>query len=290
MRAKGYHHAMPRAGIVSAVLLASVVAVRPAAAAPGQSPSGDAAPTQTAGDASTAASGPALLNLNVKWVLPVSAAGGALSELLGHHFSPESCSWCSVDRFDESVRPHLVWERHAGVADKLSWVTGFVVPPLLPLIAGRPLDRERLGQDFALMAEAWAVDDGINQVVKRIAARQRPFAHFDPAVTSKDANASFFSGHTSGSFALVFALYQAHRLRHDRDAGRLLAIGLPLAAATGYLRIAADKHWATDVGAAAAAGSLLGFLVPELHKRNQSIAVRPVASPTSVAVFVNLTP
>ncbi|HET9554449.1 MAG TPA: hypothetical protein VFP50_15910 [Anaeromyxobacteraceae bacterium] len=36
------------------------------------------------------------------------------------------------------------------------------------------------------------------------------------------------------------------------------------AAATGWLRVAADRHWATDVLAGAAAGTTVGLVVPLL--------------------------
>ncbi|MDB4987793.1 MAG: hypothetical protein JWN04_2971, partial [Myxococcaceae bacterium] len=43
------------------------------------------------------------------------------------------------------------------------------------------------------------------------------------------------------------------------------ALGVPLAALTGYLRLAADKHYFTDVLTGALVGSAVGFLVPWLH-------------------------
>ena len=42
------------------------------------------------------------------------------------------------------------------------------------------------------------------------------------------------------------------------------AAGLPLAALTGYLRIAADRHYLSDVLVGAGAGTLFGTLVPRL--------------------------
>ena len=90
-------------------------------------------------------------------------------------------------------------------------------------------------------------------------------------------NESFYSGHTSDAFAMVIALYTTHRLRHDEDANHWLFVGLPFAALTGYLRIAADKHYASDVLAGAAAGSVVGWVIPELHKRRFP-AIRPSTS------------
>ena len=49
---------------------------------------------------------------------------------------------------------------------------------------------------------------------------------------------------------------------------------------TGYLRLAADKHWLTDVLAGAAIGATVGILVPLLFhgRRAESVEVTPVAA------------
>ena len=279
-----------RSVVIAAILLVSLVTPHEAYAWNDPVPTADVEEPGSAAQLGTGSSGSELLNVHVKWELPISAIGGALSEIIGDRFSPSSCSWCTPDGFDERVGSHLVWERHTSLANALSWLTGFVGPPLLPFVTGQHVDRERLGQDFALMAETWALNDAVNQVIKHIVARRRPFAHRDPSVTSTGANVSFYSGHTSGSFAIVMALYRAHRIRQDPDAGRLLAIGLPLAAATGYLRIAADKHWATDVFTGAAVGSAFGALIPELHARGSPVSIQPVASPASLAIYISLAP
>jgi len=155
--------------------------------------------------------------------------------------------------------------------------------------------RAELRQDLALVAEAYAADDFFNQIAKRSAARQRPFVHFMSASdqllhgSDKDANASFYSGHTSGAFAMAVSLYTSRRLRHDVDAARALKIGLPLAAATAYLRIAADRHYASDVLVAAGAGSFFGWLVPQLHRARLPIQPSAAVSSTSRAVFFTWT-
>ena len=56
-------------------------------------------------------------------------------------------------------------------------------------------------------------------------------------------------------------------LRHYRLAPLVWGTGLGLATFTGYLRIAADKHYFTDVVVGAAFGSLVGFLVPYVFHR-----------------------
>ena len=56
-------------------------------------------------------------------------------------------------------------------------------------------------------------------------------------------------------------------LRGYRAAPWIWASGLTLAGVTGYLRIAGDKHYFTDVVTGAVVGSFVGFAVPYwLHR------------------------
>ncbi len=67
-------------------------------------------------------------------------------------------------------------------------------------------------------------------------------------------------------------------MRGYRLASVVWATSLPMAAATGYLRIAADKHYLTDVLTGALIGSAVGFLVPFAFHRAPAAAVDPVAT------------
>ena len=77
---------------------------------------------------------------------------------------------------------------------------------------------------------------GASALIKRLVQRQRPCA---PACGLEQADASFLSGHTALAFSTT---------------GTQIQITVPLAASTGYLRVAAKKHWVTDVLAGAAVG------------------------------------
>ena len=56
----------------------------------------------------------------------------------------------------------------------------------------------------------------------------------------------------------------AHRMRGYRWAPLVWAVGAPFAFVTPWLRMAADKHWFTDVLVGAAAGAAIGFALPFL--------------------------
>src|SRR5262249_45984776 len=74
---------------------------------------------------------------------------------------------------------------------------------------------------------------------------------------------SFFSGHTSTSFAVagLTCMHHAHFRLYESFAGDAIACvtAFSVATATGYLRMAAAKHYFTDVLTGAAWGSLLGL-------------------------------
>ena len=111
----------------------------------------------------------------------------------------------------------------------------------------------------------------MNQVVKFIVGRERPFVHALPEADKpntahpSDNNVSFYSGHATMAFAMAVSGGTVASMRAlpagARGSG---ARGLALAAATAYLRIAADRHYASDVTTGAVVGSLTGFAVPYL--------------------------
>jgi membrane-associated phospholipid phosphatase len=107
----------------------------------------------------------------------------------------------------------------------------------------------------------------LQHVTKLVVARQRPYAHYAPPgtlVSSEEDDVSFWSGHTSLGFALAVSSGTVASTRGYALAPVIWAGGLALAAATGYLRIAADRHYATDVLTGAAIGSLVGYAWPKL--------------------------
>ena len=66
-------------------------------------------------------------------------------------------------------------------------------------------------------------------------------------------------------------------MRRYRWTGVIWAVGLAGAATVGYLRIAADQHYFTDVLVGAAAGSAIGFAVPYgFHRGAGALAVSPL--------------
>jgi membrane-associated phospholipid phosphatase len=128
----------------------------------------------------------------------------------------------------------------------------------------------------------------LDQATKLLFARERPFVHHMPAeerastAHPSDNNVSFYSGHTSFAFALATASGTVASLRGYRLAPLVWGTLLPFAALTGYLRIAGDKHYFTDVLTGMLVGSGVGVLLPLVfHGRRGDAFVSDGSSATS---------
>jgi hypothetical protein len=123
-------------------------------------------------------------------------------------------------------------EQHA--ADLASWGT---------VLAGVALDTRASWQatDRRHAFETQALRVGVTYAAvfaaKVFLKRDRPCS---PSCGRDNPHMSFFSGHTALAFSTV--------------GGARASISLPLASVTGVLRVAANKHWPSDVLAGAAVG------------------------------------
>jgi membrane-associated phospholipid phosphatase len=209
--------------------------------------------------------------------------------------APARCRWCESDgngkstlnAFDASIRDALRWQRHGGTAGTISDVSAFLLVPALALglpAVIAPADRhpDAAWVDGLVIVQAAVVAAGINQAGKFFAGRERPFVHALPEAEKtktahpNDNNLSFFSGHTTLTFALATAAGTVTTMNERRYAPVVWASGLSLALGTGYLRIAADKHYASDVLVGMVVGSLVGVGLPLLFHS-------PPASPVPTA-------
>jgi membrane-associated phospholipid phosphatase len=214
--------------------------------------------------------------------------GGAgawiLSNDLRGDLVPTHCRWCDVDRYghddlnylDRTAR-RLRW-RQPYLADEASNFTAFVGSPLAAggMMAGAAAYDHKggnTGSDVLVIAEAGVLAADVNQLVKFLAVRERPDAHArrmaDPSTHPRtvDDDLSFNSGHTTESVSLAVAACTLASLRGYRLAPLVWATTLPLAGVTAYLRIAADRHYFTDVLTGAITGTLIGVIVPLVFNR-----------------------
>jgi len=191
--------------------------------------------------------------------------------VLEPRLAPTACRWCAENAFDGTARSTLRWGDPSVAAD-FSNVTGFMFAPasafgLDSLAASH--DRGRgLGVDALAITEATMIALDVNELTKLLFARERPAVH----AARRDANArwlptsddflSLYSGHAASTLALAASSGTVATMRGYRWAPVPWAVGGALAASTGYLRIAADRHWLTDVLVGMVTGLAIGVLVP----------------------------
>ena len=146
--------------------------------------------------------------------------------------------------------------------------------------------------DAVVITEAVVWSGAVQDVVRRAVRRPRPYM-YTPGLNpgereGAEASFSFFSGHTSNTFAMVIAAAYTYSLRHPGSRWQYLVWTLALAGASTepVLRVLAGGHFPTDVIVGALVGSSAGILVPALHRRRTSL--RLTASVSGEQALVGL--
>ncbi len=217
-------------------------------------------------------------------------AWGAL-ELAQDRLVPARCRWCTAPGIDVDARRALAWSSTEGAklasdALLLSIPGAFAVYDVL---ATRDDGGLRTAvEDVLVVAEAVALTGIATDVAKYSFARLRPYATDGGAGLGAESRVSFWSGHTALAFAAAAASGSVAQMRGYPGWEWVYGLGFGAAAATGYFRLAADQHWLTDVVAAAAAGTGIGFLVPWLHRSALPGRITVLVLPDQVAVAGSL--
>lgn len=209
--------------------------------------------------------------------------------------------WEGPILFDQGVRDALAAETPDGreaarvVSDAslgASLAHVFFLDNLLVTHVGRQ-SAEVAWQLFVINAQAYAFTAALNSGVKRLTARQRPWADscpFDSRCGTRSQYSSFYSGHsaiTATSAGLLCAHHTQLQLYKDPvlDTGSCL-LGIALTGATGALRIASDNHWASDVVIGHLMGYVSGYLLPTLlYYRDFRVTAEPERHPVRVTVI-----
>ena len=233
------------------------------------------------------------------WAAVGALAAGTLVLQLTYT-PPSSPNWTGGVLFDDWVRRVLrlsspsARATAASISDFLLY--GLVALPFLDAWLGAGLTYQR--PDVALRlsvldAQALLATTFITLGGQHLIQRARPFTtlcvHQPTASECTDGSAqdtSFPSGHTSIAFtvALLECVNHAH-LDVDRSGWNGVACPVTLVAAsiTGLLRIASDRHYASDVIVGGLIGAGIGYLVPTLHfavaPKNTTTTVVPLLSP-----------
>lgn len=236
--------------------------------------------------------------------LPVTFIAGSLwlgTQLLQVQIAPKDCRWCdrnadgtdALNGFDSGARDALRWSDPL-LANSISDGLGYVVSPgasigSLALVAGLDGRLTDASANTLVVMESAFIAGIIAQLFKFTVGRERPFVHVlgrvEKTRTSKprDNNVSFFSAHANFAFALAVSSGTVATLRGYRGAPWVWGSGLLLASTIGYLRVAADRHYMSDVLVGASVGSLVGFAVPFFFHRKSADSEPTKMAPSAIS-------
>jgi len=210
-------------------------------------------------------------------LLSVGAAGTATSILLREKREPlmlkDIANFSISDVFAIDRLSKGNYHEGAKTASDVLVSVSFALPLTLLAFDDARTDAGTLG---VILLETVAINEALTGITKALVKRPRPYTYNSEAPdeirTMRGNNFSFFSGHTSYAAALSFFTAKTISDYVDNSGTRQLAWtgAFVLPAVTGYLRYRAGKHFPTDVITGYIVGASLGYLIPHLHKDDNS--------------------
>jgi len=159
-------------------------------------------------------------------------------------------------------------------ADKLSDIF-FSICAFSPLLmfASPNLDWDQKWTYALMYIETGILTYSITEITKCMVRRIRPYVYnpevpLHEKIMSSNTRKSFFSSHTSISFASIVFLARTYAALHPDSRWKpvVWCTGLSTATLVGALRILSGKHFPTDVLVGALVGSIIGMVIPKLHE------------------------
>ncbi|MDR2397321.1 MAG: phosphatase PAP2 family protein [Spirochaetaceae bacterium] len=204
--------------------------------------------------------------------------------------TPDSLHKDVINALDRS----LLFSYHKTL-DRISdyGVYGMLMLPALSVIGN--LDSADTLLTYGIMyTEAFLLTFGTKDLLKNGIIRYRPYMYEDSVPVGilmgkeDDYYNSFPSGSTSLAFLSATFLSTTFSREYSESLWKLPVIlgSYTLATSVAAMRIASGSHFITDVLAGAAIGSLYGWIIPFLHRRQNSNLVLQV---TGTGFLVSLT-
>ncbi|MDB5217143.1 MAG: hypothetical protein JWO86_5070 [Myxococcaceae bacterium] len=224
-------------------------------------------------------------------VTGVLAASLVTWVLIKPKLSVPTCTICdgsngqvnAVDDFFRTALKHGSGSPAGTISDVLAYgvapVTGIALNIAVPVYDHRG---DEAAENVLLVVEASLAFAAIQQAITALVPRERPSVHAQPSperessLQSRSALESFPAGHNGSAFAIAAAGGTIATMRGYRLAPLVWIAGGAIALATSYLRIAADRHYFTDVMTGAALGIGTGIAIPLVFHR--PVGVRPSAA------------
>lgn len=169
------------------------------------------------------------------------------------------------------------WNPNAGTA-----ANAFTVLGLTPVALGVVgyFKQEVKGCELAALSlmfvQAMAIQSGLNLMTRSAKIWPRPFILGEDGGAERlkgEAYGSFYSGHSSAAFsvAVLTSVWFQNTYSSSKYTPYVWGASLSMATAIAVLRVAAGKHYPTDVLAGALVGSLVSIVVLKTHERNNNV-------------------
>ncbi len=209
----------------------------------------------------------------------------ALKDQLG----PRQCRWCQPPGLDRDIERSLRWHDPtlaAHLSDGLAVALGGGALGYSVLQGYRRGDPEAGWADALLVTEATSIALVLDTTVKYAVGRQRPYAWRGETRPrdAHDRNLSFFSEHSTFAFAVAASSSTLLLSQDDPNAVPYTVVAYGAAATVGYLRMAADEHYASDVLVGAAVGTAIGWAIPHFFHPRAANGPRLAMAPGGIAV------
>ncbi|MFL5814100.1 MAG: phosphatase PAP2 family protein [Bdellovibrionia bacterium] len=198
-------------------------------------------------------------------IIGATALGSVIPQTLSSHLISPSCP-CNAGDVNGFDRPTI--GNHSQTAATISDVTlgaAMLVPPVLDYLtvgAG-----SAWVEDLVVYSEVLSVSGAFTTLSKFTVQRPIPL-EYSGDLSHQDTNgyASFFSGHTALAFAALSAAAITADYRYHLGAWPWLVVA-GAGASVAYERVAAGRHFPTDVMMGALAGTVTGVFIPIFHRR-----------------------
>lgn len=182
----------------------------------------------------------------------------------------ETLTPTNVNKFDRIATKH--YSTSVGSNSNVILIGSFATPALFLL---NKKSRSSFGSIAAMYGEAGSITIGLTFLTKSIIRRTRPFVYNSEVAQSlklkPNARISFFSGHTSMTAVNTFFAAKVFSDLYPNSQWKPLVWGVAalIPAGMGFMRVAAGKHFPTDVITGYVIGAGIGILVPHLHRNRK---------------------
>ncbi len=193
-----------------------------------------------------------------------------------------------VNSFDRGATGN--WRPDYSTASDILVVSSLILPGTLLFDDSIYEDAYKI---LTLYSETLMLTNAFVFIAKGHASRLRPYAYNKDVNLSEkqspEIRRSFFSGHAAVAFAsTVFAATVYDDYFPDSKWSKYIWAGaITASSVVANLRVAAGKHFVTDVIAGAAVGSLAGYLIPYIHKQNGDLSIFPIYNINGASVSMN---